>query len=53
MGDTIIPAIPAEVEDLYKELLKTYAKKVDKFECIDNMLYVLECDTEYASAKKD
>ena len=32
MGDTIITAIPPEVDDLYKELLKTYTKKVDKFE---------------------
>ena len=60
-----ISEVPEEFEDLYIEQLKMYAKKLDKFEkdvmqaylmvvgqCADDMLYELECDTEYEVAKK-
>ena len=59
-----ISEVPEEFEDLYIEQLKMYAKKLDKFEkdvmqaylmvvgqCADDMLYELECDTEYDLAK--
>ena len=53
-----ITEVPEEFEELYKEMLKMYAKKLDNFEkggmqsylmvvgqCFDDMLYELECDT--------
>ena len=68
-ADTIQPSaiteVPEEFQDLYKEQLKMYVKKLDKFEkdgmqeylmvvgqFSDDMLYELECDTEYELVKK-
>ena len=68
-ADTIqisaITEVPEESEDLYKEQLIMYAKKIDKSEkdgiqtylmvvgqCANDMLYELEFDTEYELAKK-
>ena len=57
--------VPEHFEDFCKERLKMYVKKLDKFEkdgmqvylmvvvqCADDMLYELDCDTEYELAKK-
>ena len=61
---SVITEVPKEFEYLYKEQFNMYVKKLDKFEkdgmqaylmvvgqCADDMLYELECDTEYDLAK--
>ena len=66
LNNTTITSVLVELEDLYKEQMKVYAKKVNKFEkdgmqaylmvigqCIDNMIYKLECNDDYTLLKSN